>query len=209
MHEKEGARAWFQGRPRSECARRAILEAAVRLVERDGFSAVTVEAIAKRAGVSKATIYRWWPNKAAIVTDGFLKLNAPNVLFSVDTGSVWEDLRLQMGGLARVLGSDEGKVIAALYVESQSNSEVAEALRTGWIFARRESTKKTLQRGIVRGELRADFDLEAAMDALFGPIYYRMLGGYAPLDESFVEALANCVLLGLSTLDESNGTSDD
>ena len=122
-----GARS--QGRPRSERAKRAILEAAGELLDHNGFAGVTVEAIAVRAGVSKATIYRWWPNKAAVITDSFLELTAPEIDF-VETGSVREDLRLQMRSLIRTFASKSGQTIAALVAEGQSDPEVADAFRS-------------------------------------------------------------------------------
>lgn len=166
------------------------------MLERDGFDAVTIEAIARRAGASKATIYRWWPNKAAVVTDSFLELVAPEIL-SVDTGSVREDLRQQMRGLVQSLASKIGRTIASLFAESQSDPEVAKTFRDRWIKKRREETKRVLQRGIRRGELRADLDLEVAIDALYGPIYLRLLTGHAPLEDGFVDKLADHVMRGL------------
>jgi AcrR family transcriptional regulator len=189
-------RAQSRGRPRSEKARRAILKAAGELLESVGFGAVTVEEIAARAGVSKATIYRWWPNKAAVMTDSFLELTSPEIGF-VDTGSALEDLKLQMRGLGHVLAGRSGRFIAALIAESQTDPEVAEALRKHWISARRAETRPLLRRGIERGELRADLDLEVAIDALFGPIYWRMLTGYAPLTDDFIDRLTDHVIAGL------------
>ena len=189
-----------RGRPRSEKARRAILKAAGELLERDGFAAVTVEEIASRAAVSKATIYRWWPNKAAVVTDSFLELTAPEIEVA-DAGSVREDFKLRLKGLAHVLGGRSGRFIAALVAESQTDPEVAEALRTHWISARRAETRLLLRRGIERGELRPDLDLEVAIDALYGPIYWRMLTGYAPLSDDFIDRLTDHVMIGLGTRD--------
>jgi AcrR family transcriptional regulator len=186
-----------RGRPRSEKARRAILGAAGELLERDGFAAVTIESIAEHAGVSKATIYRWWPNKAAVMTESFLELMAPEAS-SLDTGSAREDLRLRLRDLAHVLAGRSGRFIAALVAESQTDPEVAEALRTHWIAARRRETRTLLRRGIERGELRPDLDLEVAIDALYGPVYWRMLTGYAPLNDAFVDRLTDHVMAGLS-----------
>ncbi len=192
LNESIGAR----GRPRSEKARWAILLAAGELLERDGFAAVTMEKIAERAGVSKATIYRWWPNKAAVMTESFLELAIPDVS-PVDTGSVREDLRLRLRGLAHVLAGRSGRFITVLIAESQTDSEMAEALRTHWIAARRRETRPLLRRGIDRGELRSDLDLEVAIDALYGPVYWRMLTGYAPLSDDFVDRLVEHVMVGL------------
>src|SRR5919112_2209299 len=83
------------GRPRSERAHRAILQAANELLESEGFASVTVEAIAERAGVSKATVYRWWPNRAAVVVDGFLSIVSFAVPFP-HTGRAREDITIPM-----------------------------------------------------------------------------------------------------------------
>lgn len=185
-----------QGRPRSERARRAVLDAARELLERYGFADVTVEAIAAQSGVSKATIYRWWPNKAAVVTDSFLELAAPDI-YSQNTGSTQEDLRLQMQKLVQVFSSESGKVIAALIAEGVFDAEVASTFRLRWISARREETRKVVQRGVDSGEFRSDLDVEVAIDALYGPIYHRLLVGHLPLEPRFIDTLANYVMAGI------------
>jgi AcrR family transcriptional regulator len=96
---KNDPRSRPPGRPRSERAHRAILQAANELLESEGFAAVTVEAIAERAGVSKATVYRWWPNRAAVVMDGFLSIVSSEVPFP-HTGRAREDIRIYMLRLA-------------------------------------------------------------------------------------------------------------
>jgi AcrR family transcriptional regulator len=194
-----------QGRPRSEKARRAVLDAARELLERHGFAAVTVEAIASQSGVSKATIYRWWPNKAAVVTDSFLELAAPDV-YCQNTGSTQEDLRLQMRKLAQVFSGESGKVIAALIAESVFDAEVAATFRSRWISARREETRKVVQRGVDNGEFRSDLDVEVAIDALYGPIYHRLLVGHFPPEPRFVDNLANYVMAGISTSTEESAS---
>ena len=195
-----------QGRPRSERAKRAILKAAGELLDSNGFAGVTAEAIAAQAGVSKATIYRWWPNKAAVITDSFLELTAPEIDF-VETGSVREDLRLQMRSLIRTFAGKSGQTIAALIAEGQSDPEVADAFRSRWISARREETERVLRRGVASGELCDGLDLEAVMDALYGPIYYRLLVGHLPLEERFADVLTDYVIYGLAAPGDSRGRS--
>jgi AcrR family transcriptional regulator len=190
------------GRPRSERARRAILRAANELLEREGFAAMTVEAIAERAGVSKATVYRWWPNKAAVVMDGFLSTVSSEVPFP-HTGWAREDIRLHMRRLVEAFGGRMGRTVAALIAEGQADTQLAEALRSRWLSVRRAEAKEILERGIARGELREDLDLEAAVDALYGPIYYRLLVGHAPLEEDFADVLADHVFAGLSARDSA------
>jgi AcrR family transcriptional regulator len=184
------------GRPRSERARRAILQAANELLEGEGFAAVTVEAIAERAGVSKATVYRWWPNKAAVVMDGFLSTVSSEVPFP-HTGRAREDIRLHMQRLTEAFGGKIGRTVAALIAEGQTDPELAEALRSRWLSVRRAEAREILELGIERGELREDLDLEVAVDVLYGPIYYRMLVGCGPLDEDFADALADHIFPGL------------
>jgi AcrR family transcriptional regulator len=185
------------GRPRSERAHRAILQAANELLESEGFAAVTVEAIAERAGVSKATVYRWWPNRAAVVMDGFLSIVSSEVPFP-HTGHAREDIRIHMRRLAEAFSGKIGRTVAALIAEGQSDPELAEALRSRWLSVRRAEAREILELGIERGELREDLDPEVAVDVLYGPIYYRMLVGHAPLDDDFADALADHVFAGLA-----------
>jgi AcrR family transcriptional regulator len=188
------------GRPRSEWARRAILQAANELLDGEGFAAVTVEAIAERAGVSKATVYRWWPNRAAVVMDGFLSIVSSEVPFP-HTGHAREDIRIHMRRLAEAFSGKIGRTVAALIAEGQSDPELAEALRSRWLSVRRTEAREILELGIERGELREDIDQEVAVDVLYGPIYYRMLVGHAPLDDNYADVLADHVFAGLAAGD--------
>jgi AcrR family transcriptional regulator len=194
---KNDPQARAPGRPRSERAHRAILRAANELLESDGFAAVTVEAIAERAGVSKATVYRWWPNRAAVVMDGFLSIVSSEVPFP-HTGHAREDIRIHMRRLAEAFGGKMGRTVAALIAEGQADPELAEALRSRWLSIRRTEAREILELGIERGELRDDIDPEVAVDVLYGPIYYRMLVGHAPLDGDFADALADHAFAGLA-----------
>lgn len=196
MTERDPTTCAQPGRPRSERAREAILTAASELLARDGFARVTVEAIAARAGVSKATIYRWWPNKAAVVTESFLERTAPQITFE-GGGSLRENLRLQMRRLTELLAGSGGQVIAALMAESQNDGAVAEAFLARWVMVRRRETRAVIEQGMANGELRADLDVDVVMDALYGPIYFRLLTRHLPLDDAFADTLADHVLRGL------------
>jgi AcrR family transcriptional regulator len=193
---KNGPQGRSPGRPRSERAHRAILQAANELLESGGFASVTVEAIAERAGVSKATIYRWWPNRAAVVMDGFLSTVTSEVPFP-HTGHAREDIRIHMRRLAEAFSGKMGRTVAALIAEGQTDPELAEALRSRWLSVRRAEAKEILELGIERGELRDDIDPEVAVDVLYGPIYYRMLVSHAPLEGDFADALADHIFSGL------------
>jgi AcrR family transcriptional regulator len=161
---------------------------------------VTMEAIAERAGVSKATVYRWWPNRAAVVMDGFLSIVSSEVPFP-HTGRAREDIRIHMRRLAEAFSGKIGRTVAALIAEGQSDPELAEALRSRWLSVRRAEAREILELGIERGEIREDLDPEVAVDVLYGPIYYRMLVGHAPLDDGFTDALADHIFAGLRARD--------
>jgi AcrR family transcriptional regulator len=187
-----------RGRPRSEARRASILGAAGDLMLEGGLSAATMEAIAERAGVSKATIYKWWPNRSAVALEGFMvnvaeswslpgELPAPEALCALMRNAI----RLFNHGPA-------GPLMRALAADAQSQPEVAEALRERWFGPRRALAAAVIARGIEAGELRPDLDLAATLDVLFGPIYYRLLFSHEPLDEAFASRLIDQVLRGIA-----------
>lgn len=184
------------GRPRSEKTKNAILSAAYDLLLESGFGAVTIDKIAERAGVSKATIYKWWPNKAAVVMDAFF--DAAVVRLPVpDTGSALEDMIIQISNLAKFLLSREGKVINEIIAEGQYDQKLAETYRTIYFKPRRLDSRYILERGISRGELKEDLDIELVMDLLFGPLFYRLLITGDMVDEEFIVKLVNYVFKGV------------
>ncbi|GIM28412.1 TetR family transcriptional regulator [Clostridium polyendosporum] len=186
------------GRPRCEKTKTAILSAAYDLLLENGFGAVTIEKIAERAGVSKATIYKWWPNKAAVVVDGFL--NATNTKLPIpDTGSTIKDMLIQVNNFVKFLMSREGNVITEIIAEGQSDPKLAETYRTIYFKPRRNISKQILERGISRGELRKDLNIEVSIDLIWGPVFYRLLITGEVIDSTFVENLVNYVLEGIKS----------
>lgn len=194
---EESPRRTGRGHVRSEEARQAILSAAWDLVEEAGFSRLTMEKIAARAEVSKATVYRWWSNRAAVAMEALLEHVTSAVPF-LDSGSAVEDVCEQMRAAVEFFnGGHAGHVIAGLIGDAQHDPDLAASFRSGYLAARRERARAVLQRGIERGELRDDVDLDVAIDALYGPIYYRLLIGHGPLDADYAAELARIVLYGL------------
>lgn len=184
------------GRPRSETSRRAILHSTLKLLRKEGgFPDLSIEAIAADANVSKATVYRWWPSKAALVADAFAESSIDELQFP-DTGSVRTDMNLQMRRLIRVFRSERGKVVAALLAGGQSDPELIEAFRERFLWPRRRQAYKTLQRGIDRGELPASSDLNLILDSLYGPIYMRFLIRHDELSDEFADQLCTLILHG-------------
>jgi AcrR family transcriptional regulator len=194
VSERNGKRA--PGRPRSEESRQSILRSTLKLLQQDGgFPELSIEAIAADANVGKTTVYRWWPTKAALVADAF-SASAEEELQFPNTGSVARDMSLQMRRLIRIFQSPRGKVVAALLAGGQSDPELIESFRDRFLWPRRKQAYQTLQRGIDRGELPANSDLNLILDSLYGPIYMRFLIRHAKLDESFADEICGLVLGG-------------
>ncbi len=181
------------GRPRSEHSRQAILRSTLKLLRQQGFPDLSIEAVAADANVSKATVYRWWPNRGALVADAFLE-SAEQELQFPHTGSVRSDMSRQMRRLIRVFRSSRGKVVAALLGGGQSDPELLEAFRERFLWPRRRQAYQTLQRGIDRGELPADTDLDLLLDSLYGPMYFRFLIRHDELTEKFADKICGVVL---------------
>jgi AcrR family transcriptional regulator len=192
------ARVPRRGRPRSEEARDAILDAAAELLLARGLAAVSMDAVAERAGVSKATIYRWWPTKETLALDALHHEWAAAVPRARETGSLRGDLlSLLRPWVGLVRKRPYGRVIAALITEAQTDPAFAEQYRTRFVEPRRAQARPVLLRAIERGELPATTDVEVALDLLYGPLYHRLLHGHAPLDERFLRSLVDTVLAGL------------
>ncbi|AIQ56623.1 TetR/AcrR family transcriptional regulator [Paenibacillus borealis] len=185
-----------RGRPRNTEAKNAILNASYDLLLEMGFGAVTVEKIAEQAQVSKATIYKWWPNKAAVVMDGYL-FAATARLPIPDSGSVKEDLLIHAGNLAMFLSSREGKVITELIGEGQFDAGLAEAYRSRYFGPRRQEAWQLLERGVARGELKQELDIGSSIDLIYGPIFYRLLLTGDELNEESVRKLVLLALEGI------------
>jgi AcrR family transcriptional regulator len=185
-----------KGRPRNAATEQAILAASYDLLLETGFGAITVEKIAERAKVSKATIYKWWPNKAAVVMDSFLSA-AMSRLPVPDTGSVLNDIIIQVSNLANFLISREGQVINELIAEGQSDAKLAEEYRTRYFNPRRLDSRRILERGVQRGELKKDLDIELCIDLIYGAVFYRLLITGEQLDQAFIESLIRYAFEGL------------
>ena len=183
------------GRPRSEQARVAILRSTSRLLQRTGFAELSIEAIAAHAGVGKATVYRWWPDKGALVVDAFAS-SAEDELHFADSGSVYKDMSLQMNQFLAVLRSRRGRIVSAVIAGGQSDPGLIQAFRERFLRPRRQEAYQTLRRGMERGELPRNLDLDLLLDVLYGAIYMRFLIRHAQLTEDYVAEICHLVLNG-------------
>jgi AcrR family transcriptional regulator len=187
----------IRGRRRSERSHRAILAATQELLVERGYADVTIEGIAARAGVGKQTIYRWWPSRAALVLEAYLA-GEEAVPPPAEGRSVRDDVLALLGWLIAVLAEPTGgPVLAGLVSDLQHDADLARGFRRDVVPARREAMLAALERGRARGEIREDADLELAVDALHGAVFYRLLLSGEPLDDAFAERLAEQVLDGL------------
>ena len=183
------------GRPRSERRHKAILETAMDLVIELGFRAVSVESLAAKTGVAKTTIYRRWPNKAAVVMDAFMERLLRTQFPPTDKAT--DSIRLQMRGMAKAFRSKDGAVLKSLLAEAQFDAELAMAFRERWTLPRRKIALAVFQKAISQGELRPDIDLEATIDLLYAPMYYRLQMGTAPLSDAYIDEIFDQVMEGL------------
>ena len=186
-----------RGRPRSASARTAILHAARALLDEVGFARLTMEAIAARAGVSKATVYRRWATKGGVALEAFLAEAFPQAS-TPDSGSVAGDLQHHARLMTRILFGPRSRTIASIIGAAQAEPDLVEAFRTQWMALRRVVVRRILRRGVERGQARADLDPDVIADALYGPLYFRLLLG-APVSGREAAAFAEIVAEGIRT----------
>jgi AcrR family transcriptional regulator len=187
-----------RGRPRSEKAHHAILQAAAELLLEQGLTAVSMDAVAARAGVSKATIYRWWPTKETLALDALYQEWA-DLPPAQDTGSLRGDLLTLLRPWARLASRRPyGRAIASLVTEAQTDPAFAHQYRERFVQPRRDQGRAILRRAITRGEIPPQTNIEVTLDLLYGPIYHRLLHGHAPLNDRFVRDVIDTVLHGIA-----------
>jgi AcrR family transcriptional regulator len=184
----------IQTRRRSDKSHKAILQAALDLLEEYGYRAMTIEAIAARAGVGKQTIYRWLPSKAAVVLEAFTA-NAATQIPQPDTCSLRSDLQ-EFFAASLQAGRERatGPILRSLMAESLLDPEFAVQFQRIFIQARRDSLAELLKRGLQRGELAPDTDISFLLDLVYGAIWYRVLIQHAVLDEKFMQQMLDMIM---------------
>jgi len=184
-----------RGRPRSKKFDESILAATLELAGEVGIKGMSMDELAQRAGVSKATIYRRWPSKEILVLQALQSAMQP--LDDVDTGGVVEDLRLCLGQMiARMSKKDRMNDVLPHLIEMATHDTTLRSSVDDYVQNRRVPVLKVLERAIGRGELPADTDIELVLDALLGPLIYRRLLSGGVLDADFLDRLIVLVLPG-------------
>ncbi|WP_344441734.1 TetR/AcrR family transcriptional regulator [Kitasatospora nipponensis] len=182
------------GSRRDEAARLAVLHAADDLLVEHGFGALTIEAIARRAGVAKQTIYRWWPSKVEILLDTLIEDSDKRLPVPAGKPTA-ESIRDYLRGFARFLtGDPAGKVLLALIAQAQHDPGTAESFHQRYLRPRRDQERDLLARAVDAGEISPRLDPDATIDALVGPLVYCALTG-AGIPGDLVDTLVEDLLM--------------
>lgn len=187
---------------RSEQSHRAILETTMRLLDDAGPDALSVpklsiERIAREAGVSKATIYRWWPSKAAVVIDTFLDNHVARTPVREDVPAT-EALREHLASLAEIYAGREGRLVAQLIAECQHDPATMAEFKERFWTPRSRVVGSLIRRAMDEGSIRRDLDPDLVADLLYSPIYFRLLLQVGPLDADAMRAILQAALEGIA-----------
>jgi AcrR family transcriptional regulator len=182
-----------RGRPRDPRTRAAILTAARALLEKGGLTAVTIEAIADKAGVSRPTIYRYWPNAPAVAMAAFLEASGAPAAGKASRSPL-AALRAQLHAIADAFAAPTGRSVAAMIAAAQSETELAKAFRNEFIARNRDAARILIERCIEDRLVVAPADIDLALDLIFGPLFYRLLMGHAPITRGLVDQLLETVI---------------
>jgi AcrR family transcriptional regulator len=185
---------------RSERSRQAILAAAADLLAEVGYTRLAVEAIAQRAGVGKQTIYRWWPDKGAVVLDAYLAMVRADEGVTFPTSDDLEaDLRAVIGAMVASFADPAfERRYRALLTAIQDDEELATALWDRLLQPWLEATRERLRAAQLAGQVAADVDLDVATELLYGPLYYRWLLRTGPILPGYADNLVTLALRALA-----------
>jgi AcrR family transcriptional regulator len=183
---------------RNEQSRRAILAAALELLTETGYSAVTIEAIAARAGVGKQTIYRWWRGKGAVILDA-LADGMPEVLALPDTGDLRADLRRVLRAtVAEFADPRLSATTRAITIETLADEELADQVRDRLLRPQLHAVRTRLEAAREAGQVRPDAPLDLVVELLFGPLYHRWLLRNGPLTDDYADGIVELALAAVS-----------
>ena len=184
-----------KGRPRSDLVHRAILDAFRAVLSEDGFADLRLEHVAARAGVGKATIYRRWASKEALAQELLAELAAPHIAVAPADDTRTELLAAVLNPMHAVTDTPFGPVIRALLSQIAVNPTLGDPFRATVVQARRDEIARVIRRGIARGDLRPDADVDIATELLVGPVYFRLMFG-GELSRDFANRVVDTVMRG-------------
>jgi hypothetical protein len=181
---KQNSPTQRKGRPRSEKSRQAILTATNKLLAHTSVQSLSIEAIAKKAKVGKTTIYRWWPNKTAIVMEALSSQPAMNTPMPTPKNNT-DALIIQLDKLIKLLHSKNGATIAQLFSEAQASEKSQEIFENSFLSPLIDAIEYSIEEGKKGKEFRANIDTKTAVDMLCGPIFFRLMAHPADFNEKF------------------------
>lgn len=174
------------GRPRSFTSQESILDSASKLLLHASVRDVSIEAIAKKAGVGKTTIYRWWPNKVAVILDAVLDNN--NLSLDVVSGGSPQDMLVRhLERFVRLMKGRTGKIIAEIFAEAQGDAETLEVFYRHFMLAYEEILANIIEQGKASGEFRSMLNTEMAVDMIYGSLFYRLMSDGESLPADFAD----------------------
>ena len=184
------------GRPPSEAARRSVLDTAYRIVMSEGVGRLTIERVATESGVSKPTIYRTWTNAQDLAMAAFMAQPQSDAPAS-RASSARNALRAHLRGVIEVFATPRGRQITLTMASADPESELAKAFRNQVILKSREAGRRLIEQAVASHEIRLDTKVEAVLDMLYGPVFFRLLTGHQPLSLQLAEHLVETLFDGV------------
>jgi AcrR family transcriptional regulator len=187
------------GRRRNRQVASAVLQTAVEMLDdpRIGFRGFTMQGVARSSGVSKSTLYRWWPDKAHLVLDAYRSKSARDITVPV-TGDLGSDLIAHLGRIAYALKYlDSARTVADITLAAAEDERFGALYRETLLHERRQALLDLLVAGRDRGQVRPEIDLAIVVDAALGAVHHRLLLSREPIDGPFVAALVDFILTGI------------
>jgi AcrR family transcriptional regulator len=187
-----------RGRRPADEVRADVFRVVGEVLLKEGMADLTFERVARLSGVSKTTLYKWWPSKGALALDGYFHAVEQTLAFE-DTGDIRADLTSQLRAFARIMTrTPAGRVVTELIGQSQTDDELATAFRSLYSSERRRLAGERLVRAREQGQIRADVDVQILVDQLWGAVYHRLLIPDEPVTDDFVVALVTNLIDGIT-----------
>jgi len=185
------------GRPRSESSRKSILEATRRLLTHTSVQKLSIESIAKKAKVGKTTIYRWWPNKSAVIMEAIFSQPAYNNVLPTPRNGV-EGVTQQLDKLCRQMAGKNGRLVAEIVGDAQSNPEALKIFIDTYLQERYNTLSSYIEGGKKTGEFSTLIDTDSAIDVVLGPAFFRLISGQE-LDDAFIKDMTTMLIKALKS----------
>lgn len=192
---QEGEESNKSGRPRSESSRRAILDSTRRLLTHTSVQKLSIEAIAKKASVGKTTIYRWWPNKSAVIMEAIFSQPAFNNIMPTPRNAV-HGVTMQLDKLCRQMSGKSGRLVAEIVGEAQSEPESLKIFIDTYLQDRYDTLSSYIEGGKQTGEFSQEIDTDSAIDVVLGPVFFRLMTGQE-LDDDFIKDMTAMLIKAL------------